>query len=157
MKAQLPGGLEPDLLDGTAWIGLVLLSERGVSATPAAGRRFLPLIDHFGANIRTYVLRNGVPGIYFFSLECSDIFAAIGARLAGIPYFTSKMSRTVDIEAPVLKCADYSEGPEELAESPPAEAGAAPKQSSTPNFIFEFASERGMIRSGPKVSARWRL
>ena len=51
LKAKLPNGLEPDILDGFAWIGLVLLTERGVSVTPAAGRKIAPKIDHFGANI----------------------------------------------------------------------------------------------------------
>merc|ERR1712216_648946 len=91
--------------------GLVLLTERGVSVTPAAGRKVAPKVDHFGANVRTYVRRAGVPGIYFFSLECSSLAASIGARLAGIPYFFARMSRTVDIQKPLTAAAPSDSDP----------------------------------------------
>lgn len=153
LSAQLPQGLEPDLLDGSAWIGLVLLTERGVSATPAAGRSFLPHIDHFGANIRTYVRRNGVPGIFFFSLECSSFFASLGARLAGIPYFPARMSRTVDIEYPLMM--DSGTTPDALGGSGCLSTEADQKvPSGSTDFVFKFASKRWR---GPAVSASWRL
>ena len=39
-------------MDGTGWIGLVLLTERGVSSSHPLGRMLVPPIDHLGANIR---------------------------------------------------------------------------------------------------------
>lgn len=44
-------GLEPDIMDGFAWVGLVLLTERGVSSSHPWGRVLMPPIDHLGANI----------------------------------------------------------------------------------------------------------
>jgi len=158
LKAQLPRGLEPDVLDGSAWIGLVLLTERGVSVTPAAGRRIAPKIDHLGANIRTYVTHKGIPGIYFFSLECSSYFASLGARAAGIPYFPARMQRTVDIDSPLLALpqSDQSSAscfPWPGSSTSPTEADG--KAEGPEDFVFQFSSER--CYSGQAVSARWRL
>ncbi|CAE7731112.1 argG, partial [Symbiodinium sp. CCMP2456] len=47
----LPRGLEPDVLEGSAWVGLVLLTERGVSAAHPLGRAIVRPIDHLGANV----------------------------------------------------------------------------------------------------------
>jgi len=102
---MLPQGLEPDILEGYAWLGLVLLTERGISAHHPLVRR-AGLIDHYGANVRTYVRRDGIAGIFFFSLECSSILASLGARVAGIPYCPASMSRTVDIDKPLLSAGD---------------------------------------------------
>uniref|UniRef100_A0A7S1B1A6 Uncharacterized protein n=1 Tax=Noctiluca scintillans TaxID=2966 RepID=A0A7S1B1A6_NOCSC len=135
MKANLPKGLEPDLYNGLAWVGLVLLTERGVSAHQQIGRALIRPIDHFGANVRTYVTRHDVPGIYFWSLECTSILASFGARLAGIPYFPANMSRTVDIEHPLTD----------------------PATSSDSDFVFTFESRRSGFGQQPTVSARWRL
>lgn len=138
---QLPKGLEPDILEGMAWVGLVLLTERGVSAHHPVLRLLLPPIDHLGANVRTYVRRNGVPGIYFWSLECSSLLASFGARLAGIPYFPAQMRRLVDVGDDKRRC-----------------QAAEPGQGQDEDGVFEFASSRRRCRAAPlEVTARWRL
>lgn len=148
VAAQLPKGLEPDVLDGCAWVGLVLLTERGVSAHHPVGRRVVPPIDHFGANVRTYVHHNGVPGIFFWSLECSSILASFGARLAGIPYFPARMQRIVDAEP-------FAQGEGARVASPKNDFASA---NGGDEFVFDFSSIRtGLTKEGPAVSARWRL
>mmetsp|Transcript_60117 Transcript_60117/g.143261 ORF Transcript_60117/g.143261 Transcript_60117/m.143261 type:complete len:314 (+) Transcript_60117:78-1019(+) len=154
IRQQLPRGLEPDLYNGKAWVGLVLLTERGVSAHHAVGRSVVRPIDHLGANVRTYVTRNGVPGIFFWSLECSSWLASIGARMAGIPYFPATMERKVDIEKPVAEC--KSESTAEVMED--AVSG------DDKGFVFQFHSQRtwapgitSWSSSLPSVTARWRL
>jgi uncharacterized protein YqjF (DUF2071 family) len=139
---MLPRGLEPDILEGFAWVGLVLLTERGVSAHHPLVRQIY-CIDHYGANIRTYVKRNGIPGIFFWSLECSSVFASLGARVAGIPYFPATMTRTVDIEHPLVSITN----------------GCASKHAAAdPDFVFEFSSKRlGCCKSRASVEARWKL
>lgn len=143
LAARLPRGLEPDVYEGSAWVGLVLLTERGVAAHSPLLRRVVAPIDHLGANVRTYVQCAGVPGIYFFSLECSSLLASIGARLAGIPYFPALMERTVDVERPVLARSTGESG------EPQAEGG--------PGFMFAFGSQRKGRGKQPRVSGRWRL
>mmetsp|Transcript_54465 Transcript_54465/g.117914 ORF Transcript_54465/g.117914 Transcript_54465/m.117914 type:complete len:304 (+) Transcript_54465:41-952(+) len=155
---RLPRGLEPDLLDGKAWIGLVLLTERGVSAHASMLRRIVAPIDHIGANVRTYVRHNGIPGIFFWSLECSSVVASMGARLAGIPYFPARMWRSVDIASPlglengVKGCFEKSEPP-----MPCESNGTDAEVKEGKDFVFRFSSVRAGFRREPAfVTARWR-
>ncbi len=96
IQSLLPSRLECDVTkDGCAWVGLVLLTERQVGPG-GIFRSLCPsslLVDHLGANIRTYVKGPNGPGIYFFSLECDSLRATLGANTFGIPYKLATMSR----------------------------------------------------------------
>eukprot|EP00932_Pfiesteria_piscicida_P004613 SRR837773.1452.p2 GENE.SRR837773.1452~~SRR837773.1452.p2 ORF type:complete len:242 (-),score=33.46 SRR837773.1452:42-689(-) len=147
-------------MDGFAWIGLVLLTERGVSAYHPLGRRLLKPLDHLGANVRTYVKHNGVPGIFFWSLECSSMLASIGARAAGIPYFPARMWRSVDVDRPVTGALAPSAWAGTLR---PGSAGCSAgllrtsgESVKADGDTFEFRSGRALSGS-PSVSARWKL
>lgn len=164
LAARLPRGLKPDVREGRAWVGLVLLTERGVSAHHWLGRKLVSPIDHFGANVRTYVCHGDVPGIFFWSLECSSILASIGARIAGIPYFPASMRRIVDIERPISAPAVTSTSQCCNGEylRPLRAAAECPDATSNPqgrdDFVFEFSSVRtGLRGKRPAVSAHWRL
>lgn len=138
LARQLPSGLVPDIMEGSAWLGLVLLTERGVAPQLSAARAVIGKVDHLGANVRTYVKRGGVPGIFFFSLECSSLQASLGARAAGIPYFPARMTRTLDVDRPVERTAEEWDAPDR-------------------DFSFEFSSSRGLRGGGASVRARWKL
>jgi uncharacterized protein YqjF (DUF2071 family) len=86
VRSLVPHSLEIDTFEGKAWVG--------ITPFKVSGLRFLslppiPLLDSFSEiNVRTYVLHNGVPGIYFFSLDASKILPVLGARLFfNLPYF----------------------------------------------------------------------
>jgi uncharacterized protein len=86
----LPDGLEPELFDGVAWVGLVPFYMH----VATAGGRMLPWISRFAeTNVRTYVRnRDGVSGIWFFSLDAARLGAVAVARSTyGLPYFWSEM------------------------------------------------------------------
>jgi uncharacterized protein YqjF (DUF2071 family) len=93
IDALLPEGLEADIFQGSAWIGVVpfwmdKVHFRGMPAIPG-GRKFLEL------NLRTYVRdeRTGMPGVYFLSLDAGSLLAVIGARsLFHLPYYWAQMS-----------------------------------------------------------------
>lgn len=83
----------PDVVDGSAWIGL----------TPFEVQRFrlfdapLPLTaPRFPeTNVRTYVRdEHGTDGLWFFSLDVPDVLNAMGGRLAGAPYYLADMTVT---------------------------------------------------------------
>lgn len=81
----LPDGLEVDTFDGGAWVGLVPFSMRGI------GVPRLPAVPWLGSfpevNVRTYVIRNGIPGVWFFSLDVNRLLPALVARAAyRLPY-----------------------------------------------------------------------
>jgi len=86
VQAKLPEGLIADRWQGDAWLGIVCLAMRDVRP------RFLPAIgglsNFLQLNVRTYVRdAAGRPGVWFFSLDCSQSLAASLARgLLGLPY-----------------------------------------------------------------------
>ena len=90
MDAHLPDGLEPDTHDGSAWLSVVPFTNVNVrpKGLPAQVGIRLPEL-----NLRTYVTRDGVPSVYFFSLDAEGISSVIGARLLHhLPYFYARIS-----------------------------------------------------------------
>ncbi|MFM8793758.1 MAG: YqjF family protein [Acidimicrobiales bacterium] len=91
----LPDGLEVDTFDGDAWVGLVPFSMRGI------GVPGLPAVPWLGSfpeiNVRTYVIRNGVPGVWFLSLDVNRFLPALVARVTyRLPYCWGRASNRVD-------------------------------------------------------------
>jgi len=93
IDALLPEGLEADIFQGSAWIGVVpfwmdKIQVRGLPQIPGA-RQFPEL------NLRTYVRdsRTGTPGVYFFSLDAGSLLAVMAARsFFHLPYYWAQMS-----------------------------------------------------------------
>ena len=86
LRQLVPSFLEIDTFDAEAWLGIVPfhlsdLSPRGVPA--------LPWISTFHEiNVRTYVVHDCIPGVYFFSLDANSALAVAGATtLFHLPYF----------------------------------------------------------------------
>lgn len=91
LRDLVPSSLEIDSFDGDGWVGVVPFSMNDVCP------RFVPSIpwlsNFLELNVRTYVRKNGVPGVYFFSLDCSNPLAVYAARqYFYLPYFDAKMS-----------------------------------------------------------------
>jgi len=98
VAAALPDGLEVDLFDGGAWVGLVpfRMDNTGVRRLPSP-----PVLATFPEiNVRTYVRStDGLdrPGVWFFSLDAASRPAVMGARaLFHLPYFHADMSLEAD-------------------------------------------------------------
>jgi uncharacterized protein YqjF (DUF2071 family) len=79
LRALLPSGLELDLYEGQAYVGLVAFTMRGVRP---AGFPSVPWLSNFHeTNVRTYVHFHGRdPGVVFFSLEAANPVAVVLAR-----------------------------------------------------------------------------
>lgn len=91
----LPPGVTLETFRGAAWLGIVPFVMRDVHP------RFLPSLPGISRfpelNVRTYVTVNGVPGVWFFSLEAASPIAVRFAR-AGfhLPYFDARMRAHVN-------------------------------------------------------------
>ncbi len=90
IREQLPAGLELDLWEGEAWMGVVPFRMTGI------GPRGLPSLPGISAfpelNVRTYVRAGGRSGVWFFSLDAASRLAVRVARLAfHLPYFDAAM------------------------------------------------------------------
>ena len=88
----IPAGLTLDLYNGEAWVSLVAFTIKHLRL------RFLPpfapLSNFHEINMRTYVLRNGKPGIYFLSIEAQKLGSALIAKLVTrLPYVNSTINR----------------------------------------------------------------
>lgn len=91
LQPLLPPGLTLDTYEGQAWVGVVPFRIRPLRL------RFLPewpLVTAFlELNVRTYVVAEGKPGVWFFSLDASDRVMVEAARFTyGLPYYYAKMS-----------------------------------------------------------------
>lgn len=99
LAGRLPSGVEVDLYDGQAWLGVVPFFMDRVRVR-AVGEHtiWFPSTRSFPElNLRTYVRsrRTGHRGVYFFSLDATSVLAVFGARvLFHLPYFPASMSRT---------------------------------------------------------------
>lgn len=90
----LPDGLEPDLYDGEAWLGVVPFRMENVRPR---GVSWLPWVSAFcELNVRTYVRGpDGRPGVWFLSLDAASRLAVRGARATfHLPYYDARMSCT---------------------------------------------------------------
>ena len=91
IQETLPADLTVDTFQGDAWLGLspFFMRDVRVVGTPA-----LPWFSNFlELNVRTYVVDpKGIPGIWFYSLDCDRMWAAFGARaVQALPYYLAEM------------------------------------------------------------------
>jgi uncharacterized protein YqjF (DUF2071 family) len=92
---QLPP-LRLDVRDGYAYVSLVAFTQhrlRPAFPFPAGELLSKPVGHHEFLNLRTYVLHNGEPGIYFFNEWIPNRLAVfLGPRLYGLPYKLAEMA-----------------------------------------------------------------
>jgi uncharacterized protein YqjF (DUF2071 family) len=90
LRRLIPEGLELDLFDGRAFVGLVAFAMEGVRPRwwpEALAFRFLE------TNVRAYVTVGDRPGVYFFSLDAASRLAVWAARATfSLPYHFATMA-----------------------------------------------------------------
>jgi uncharacterized protein YqjF (DUF2071 family) len=90
MDAHLHDALDPDVHDGSAWLSVVPFTNVAVRPKGLPERLGVSLPE---LNLRTYVTRDGVPSVYFFSLDAQGIASVLGARLFHhLPYYYARIS-----------------------------------------------------------------
>ncbi len=97
LRPLLPPGLELDTFDGRAWLGIVPFRMTGIRAhwlPPIPGTSAFPEL-----NVRTYVVADGKPGVWFFSLDATSRLAVEGARrLYHLPYRRARITCTASAD-----------------------------------------------------------
>ena len=95
IAAFVPATLDLDLFEGVAWVSLVAFTVSGMRPTllpPIPG-----LSEAHQINVRTYVHRDGVPGLWFFSLDANNRPAVWAARLGyRLAFFHARMHVSQD-------------------------------------------------------------
>ncbi|WP_354581269.1 DUF2071 domain-containing protein [Hymenobacter sp. UYP22] len=93
LRPYLPDRLELDLFEGQAWLGVVPFTMSGIRPLG------LPAVPGLSAlhelNVRTYARLNGVPGVWFLSLDATQPLGVWAARtLFHLPYLHARMQLT---------------------------------------------------------------
>ena len=94
LQRQVP--FELDLRDGRAFVSIVAFTL--LRMRPRIGGRvgewiFKPIASHEFLNVRTYVRRNGEPGIFFLAEWLSNrLSVRLGPRTFGLPYRLGRIS-----------------------------------------------------------------
>jgi uncharacterized protein YqjF (DUF2071 family) len=92
VRVLVPDELEIEEYDGSAWVGIQFFRVR---ALRARGALPVPGISNFlQLNVRTYVRGpDGLPGVWFFSIDASSRLAALGVRrIYHVPAFHARMT-----------------------------------------------------------------
>ena len=86
LRPLVPGQLEIDTHEGEAWIGITPFTMWDLRLP---GMPPIPMVSRsHELNVRTYVHLDGVPGVWFFSLDAANPLAVWGARFTfHLPYF----------------------------------------------------------------------
>jgi uncharacterized protein YqjF (DUF2071 family) len=162
IRSRLPEGLEPDLFDGQAWLGVVPFAMERVHPV---GLPPLPWVSWFlELNVRTYVHdHSGRSGVWFFSLDCNQPVAVEAARrFFHLPYHHARMRAGLRDGEIVYSCRRRASPHESRFRYRPAHGGAPAREHSLEWFLVEryllFTTDRaGRIRSGRVHHEPYRL
>lgn len=91
LRPHIPSGLEIDTFEGQAWLAVVPFR---MSHIHPRGLFPVPWLSEFAElNVRTYVIKDGRPGVWFFSLDAANpIAVAIARNWFKLPYFNARMN-----------------------------------------------------------------
>lgn len=102
LRPIIPSRLEIDTWDGTAWVALTPFTLWNVRAN---GMPAIPGLDAFHeCNVRTYVHLDGVPGVWFLSLDATKTIPVLAARML---YALNYLKAHIDL-CQVGTCINYS-------------------------------------------------
>ena len=154
----LPDGVEPDVCDGRAWIGVVAFEMTGTRVAGLVPTRGLGPIPEL--NLRTYVRVGGEPGVWFLSLDTSSpLFVAIGRSLYGLRY---RLARMVVVRDGARVHYASARGPAAFAATYEASGRGAPaRASSLEHWLLEryrlFARRGRRLVSAEVAHPPWTL
>ena len=140
LRRHLPPRLEVDTYEGRAYVGVTPFTLWGVRPVFVPPIPYLSEFDEI--NVRTYVHLDGVPGVWFFSLDANSAAAVAGARsFYRLPYFNAEITRgrTGDVTDYASRRDDPSGRPAEFEGS--WETGAGPAEAEPGSLEF-FLTER---------------
>ena len=104
----MPPGVQPDLFDGSSWVGLIgfRMKKAGIGRGPG-----IPYLGSFNeVNVRLYSREaDGTRGVVFLSLDADRLPVVLAARAAGIPYVWSGIRYSQPLpDSPGIEAPGYS-------------------------------------------------
>ena len=164
LRELIPASLEIDTFDGRAWIGVVPFWMTGIR------HRLLPALPGLSRfeelNVRTYVVAEDKPGVWFFSLDAAHGIAVRVARATyHLPYYRAKMSTRRDGQAvEYVSCRTHRNAPaaafagryQPISNPFTAQAGTL-EYFLTERYCLYAADDRGQVRRGEIDHVAWPL
>ena len=137
LQPLVPPGLTVQEFRGTSWIGVVpfFIKDLGVRQTPIS-------LSFAELNLRIYVEADGVPGVWFLSLDAASRLAVMGARAAfNLPYWHARMAHETSAGVTRFRSVRRGSWPTEVGFD--GEFGpTGPAQAAAPNTLDYFLTER---------------
>ncbi|BAV09468.1 hypothetical protein SAMN05421788_101903 [Filimonas lacunae] len=94
LEPFIPAGTTLDTFEGKAWLSIVPFTMQKIR--PKFLPSFKPVSDFHEINVRTYVTKDGQPGVFFFSIEAQKAVSAfLSRKLSGMPYEKAHIVRAV--------------------------------------------------------------
>ena len=153
LQPYLPPRLKIDTYDGMAWLAIVPFEMSKVRT------RFSPPVrgtsEFLELNVRTYVHLDGVPGVWFFSLDATNALAVWVARtFFNLPYLRA----TMRMESPSADLRQFS-ATRTHGGAPPASFRAtwkigAPLPQAEPGSLAFFLTERYALYTSNKAQTK---
>ena len=151
LRGLLPPGLELDLYDGEAWLGIVPFQ---ASARLRGLPPFPPASSFVELNVRTYVRVGDVGGVYFLSMDASRRLVVAAARaLVNLPYFTATMR--LDVEGRCMTLS--SERRDGVARFRATYWSSAAPRAAVPGSLEHFLTERYCLFATHPMLGLYRL
>ena len=149
VRAKVPDVLTVDTYHQRAWVSITPF---WINHLRPPGVPSLPWVSSFNEiNVRTYVTYGGKPGVYFFSLDASNLSAVWGARMFyRLPYWQASMKVRGKGTGNLQYVSKREHGPK------PAELKLSygPRSSQSfhahPNSLEHFLTERYCLYSATK-------
>lgn len=92
LQELIPDGLTVDLFNDEAYVSLVAFTMEKIR--PRFLPPFAPISNFDEINLRTYVVKDDIPGVYFLNIEASKIISvAVSKLLSVLPYEHADMYR----------------------------------------------------------------
>ncbi|TDF98138.1 YqjF family protein [Paenibacillus piri] len=155
LRQLVPPGLELDIFDGYAWIGIVPFRMERIRLR---GLPPIPFANAFAElNVRTYVTMGDKPGVYFFSLDAAHRLAVMAARrFVYLPYFYADMRVNRRQTGHIDYSSHRRDGRGAAVSLEAAYAPASPQFVSTPHSMEHWLTERYGLYTFDRQGTIWR-
>lgn len=158
LSPHIPEGLEIDLFEGKAFVGTIPFMMKNVRPRMLP---YLPGVSTFPEfNIRTYVKKNGKPGVLFLTLDAqSRVTCWHAPRSYGLPYRYAKCSLKVSSDNYSWKSRRTSDGVELEGECEIKGESREAEINSLEHFLFEryslYTEHKGKLHMAYTLHAPW--
>ena len=158
LQPHLPTGLEIDLFDGQAYVGVIPFVMKNVRPR---GLPSVPGISTFAEfNVRTYVVKDGQPGVFFLTLDAKSLVTCVHApRAYGLAYRYAKAKVKRQGATLQWQSRRSSDGAQLVGTSNPIGTERVAESHTLEYFLFEryclYTEHRGCLRRAYVFHQPW--